>query len=926
MYLLSPALPAVKKRSFAMSICKCKMCEGELTPEPFGALARCDTCGAEQTLPTGNDERKLTLFQRANKLRLSNEYEKAAVAYRKLASEFPLEAEAFWGLCLCKYGVEYASVPGTGNRLPTFHRLFTDTIAMDPDYKTVLENADAATRRVYETEAAKIDMLQQRILDAAKTEPPYDVFLCCKETDESGNRTTDSLLSRSIYDQLTAEGISVFYPAATLADKAATAHEPCVYSALHTARVMLVIGTRPEYFNDAQVKSEWIRFSELMKTDKKKLMIPCYKYMSDLDLPEEFAALQTLDMSRNGFMKGVVMGIHKMKADADAEKAPPAVDAAPEYTGQTQEKLDAAPTPQSVSPLINSGFLALDNGDFARAYSFFEQARTADATNGYAYFGLLMAGCKARRREDLARLPQPFDGDPNYGKAMLFGNDDIKRALTDALAAIRQRTATYPQSAPPLNGPVDAPRPLQPGPAGADVRTNAPAENEAQKKNSRVLIGVIAGAAAVVLAVGFLILYLTVISPNRSYNEALRLMEKQEYSAAIEAFEKLNGYKDSKEKIAECEKAAVEADYNKALRLMEEKKYDEAIAAFKALGDYKDSAEKIKQCETEKTIASYAAAVRLLDEKRYDEAYAAFTALGDYKDSKEKAEQCLASKKNAADEDIYTAAEAMMADGKYAEAYEELMKIPEYTNAKEKAREAAYKNAQKLSSEKNYLSAIDYYEKSEKYLDSEKQILENKYSYVIANQNNADANVSAFVAQLKAAGRRLITAADVTDVTGGSTSSTHFHLFTEGATVTPTCSEEGYTSYACTCGATAKGNKTEKTPHDFTGGDCMHHAVCSVCGQESAEFGDHRLGDWVCDSEVPGGPEAARYSEYHVKVCEVCNQIIEREKHDQNGISCSEFVHYPCCSVCGRFYWQAGEEHTFDENGVCTVCGYKKDE
>lgn len=134
-------------------------------------------------------------------------------------------------------------------------------------------------REVYETQAKEIDRIQKEILDLSRKEEPYDIFICYKETDDSGKRTQDSVIANEIYYELVNEGFKVFYAAISLEDKLGTAYEPCIFAALTSAKVMLAIGTKPEYFNAVWVKNEWSRFLKMMRADRSKVLIPCYKDM-----------------------------------------------------------------------------------------------------------------------------------------------------------------------------------------------------------------------------------------------------------------------------------------------------------------------------------------------------------------------------------------------------------------------------------------------------------------------------------------------------------------------------------------------------------------------------------------------------------------------------------------------------------------------
>ncbi len=81
------------------------------------------------------------------------------------------------------------------------------------------------------------------------------------------------------------------------------------------------------------------------------------------------------------------------------------------------------------------------------------------------------------------------------------------------------------------------------------------------------------------------------------YSEAKALMSDGKYEEAISAFEELDGYKDSEDKIDECRDAIKDRDYEEASELMKDGKYEEAITAFEALDGHKDSKSKIAECE-----------------------------------------------------------------------------------------------------------------------------------------------------------------------------------------------------------------------------------------------------------------------------------------------------------------------------------------
>ena len=223
-------------------------------------------------------------------------------------------------MVLCRYGIEYVEDPTTHKRVPTVNRAQYTSIFSDEDYKSAINYADSYQRMIYENEAKAIEDIQKGILEISQKEDPFDVFICYKETDANGRRTPDSVLANDLYHQLTQEGFKVFFSRITLEDKLGTAYEPYIFAALNSAKVMVVLGTKPEYFSAVWVKNEWSRYLSLVKNSGgKKILIPAYKDMDPYDLPEEFSHLQAQDMSKLGFMQDLIRGIKKIIA-ADAPK------------------------------------------------------------------------------------------------------------------------------------------------------------------------------------------------------------------------------------------------------------------------------------------------------------------------------------------------------------------------------------------------------------------------------------------------------------------------------------------------------------------------------------------------------------------------------------------------------------------------------
>ena len=404
------------------AIIRCKMCGGDLALIEGQSIAECEYCGSRQTVPAADNEKKLTLFARANRLRAACEFDKATGVFETIVSDFPEEAEAYWGLVLCRYGIEYVDDPSTGKKIPTCHRSSFDSIMEDSDFEQALENADAIARRVYREEAKQIEELRKGIIAVSNNEPPYDIFICYKETDENGSRTLDSVLAQDVYDALTDKGYRVFFSRITLEDKLGVEYEPYIFAALNSAKIMLAFGTDYEYFNAVWVKNEWSRFLKLMAKDKTKHLIPCFKGIDAYDMPKEFARLQAQDLGKVGAIQDLLRGIAKILSPH-------------ENTIVLMQK-----PATSTSALVTRGQFALDDGDWKKADEYFERALDENPEDSKAYVGKVLVRYQLSSIEQLKNSSINLDDSKDFDRAIRFASENEKVELIQIKENIAKRT------------------------------------------------------------------------------------------------------------------------------------------------------------------------------------------------------------------------------------------------------------------------------------------------------------------------------------------------------------------------------------------------------------------------------------------------------------------------------------------------------
>ena len=338
------------------AIIRCKMCGGDLALVEGSTIATCEYCGTTQTVPSQDNEKKLALFARANQHRADCEFDVAAGVYEAIVADFPGEAEAYWGLVLCKYGIEYVDDPATGKKIPTCHRSSFDPVMDDKDFEQVMDTADAAARKGYREEAKQIEEIRKGIVAVSAKEDPYDIFICYKETDEKGQRTIDSVMAQDLYTALTDKGYRVFFSRITLEDKLGQEYEPYIFAALNSAKVMLAIGTDYEYFNAVWVKNEWSRYLKLIAKGEKKTLIPCYKDIDAYDMPKEFRTLQAQDLGKMGAIQDIVRNMEKIVP-----------------LKGTEAKQSVGGLSTSVTDLLDQGYKAMDSKQWEEADKLFDE-------------------------------------------------------------------------------------------------------------------------------------------------------------------------------------------------------------------------------------------------------------------------------------------------------------------------------------------------------------------------------------------------------------------------------------------------------------------------------------------------------------------------------------------------------------------------
>ena len=659
-----------------MAIFKCKMCGGDLEVDEWRKICECEYCGTQQTLPRLDSEKKINLYARANHFRRNNEYDKAMAIYESILNEDTTDAEAYWSIVLCKYGIEYVEDPITKKRIATCNRTQFGSVLVDEDYKKALEYSDELQRKVYEQEAKVIDQIQKEILAISSKEKPFDIFICYKETDNHGRRTQDSVLAQDLYYQLTNEGFKVFFARITLEDKLGQAYEPYIFSALNSSKVMVVVGTRPEHFDAVWVKNEWSRYLALIKAGADKVIIPAYKDMDPYDIPEAFSHLQAQDMSKLGFMQDLIRGIKKIcVSEMDEVQA-------------TEIKYGAD------EPLIRRARILIEDGEIKKADELLEQALNINPENATTYITKLIIDLGLKREEELPAQLQRFNENANYIKAMRFATEEYRQKIGGYDVSVEKniRNKIEEQN-------YELYECLNKEEAGAGNNTDVLYKLSKQflmlgnYKDSKEKSEVLKRRADDLL-------YLNLSEKVKTAKKAGDL----EYLS--QQFALLGDYKDAEMLSSKYSKMATRKiivsittfmlvmclifcaiiivlgnlprwNYEKAVKYQSELKLYDAMKLYEAAGEYEDSKEKVELLSNELNIY-YQDVKEMCEAEDYTNAYAVLLQLGDFEDC----EKLMGDVEKKIGEK-YEQAELLFKEKKYALAEEIFITIPNYKKSDE---------------------------------------------------------------------------------------------------------------------------------------------------------------------------------------------------------------------------------------------------
>lgn len=262
---------------------KCKVCGEPLRLLREGNDGKdtyiCDTCGTRTLIERHIDEefkKNQELYDSIVQLRQKGDFSEVLIRCQEIISDNPSLSFPYMERLYAKYGIQF---PEKDEFKATFYIMPTSIadekkyrFEDEEDYIKAISLASESEKTIYKKIAEDINAsvnIYQRIY--ASTED-YDVFISYKRTTGQTDAEGKEILTDDASDVaelrnvlISQKHLKVFL--APYSIKAGERYEPQIYSSLMKAKVLIVYGSKPEYFSAQWVKNEWSRFLSKVDTN-----------------------------------------------------------------------------------------------------------------------------------------------------------------------------------------------------------------------------------------------------------------------------------------------------------------------------------------------------------------------------------------------------------------------------------------------------------------------------------------------------------------------------------------------------------------------------------------------------------------------------------------------------------------------------------
>ena len=250
---------------------KCKTC-GEALDISLAesGVIRCAVCESCFTLPKTADQKVLDFLSQGEHDLDTGRFEDAYSAFSKACELDKTEPEAYWGMALAEFKIQYLKDEVNNSLLPICHEINDKDFADSSNFLKALRYATDAQCVEYEKKGEEINYIKNEFYKIAKTGVKYDCFICVKVSDENGGRTQDYKAADDIYFELKGKGYKPFFSERELVGVTGADYEARILYALKSSECMLVVCFDEAYLRTKWVKNEYSRYLKLVNDEEKE--------------------------------------------------------------------------------------------------------------------------------------------------------------------------------------------------------------------------------------------------------------------------------------------------------------------------------------------------------------------------------------------------------------------------------------------------------------------------------------------------------------------------------------------------------------------------------------------------------------------------------------------------------------------------------
>ena len=303
-----------------------KECGSPHLKEKSGKLY-CTTCGAVFDKDTEtNEERDARILYLSRldgaekKLRMSPpRFDDAEDEFRDFINHYPQNSDGYWGLVRARYGIKYEK-DISGKEIPSCYKSNYEDFRSDSDFLKALKLSE--NEKIQKSYKDMAELIAEECEEWRKEceKERYDIFISFKATEDNGvTPTPDPEELKELYTHLLTLGYKVFFSPMSMINKTGKYYDPYILNALQTAKVMIVYGSKPEYFTATWVQNEWERYLRMVSDGKKKKgsCLVAYKNFSPNELPHDLRKLQAIDAGQKIFYHWLIEKIKDVLENGD---------------------------------------------------------------------------------------------------------------------------------------------------------------------------------------------------------------------------------------------------------------------------------------------------------------------------------------------------------------------------------------------------------------------------------------------------------------------------------------------------------------------------------------------------------------------------------------------------------------------------------